>query len=287
MATNCCFKQNGILISGNIMNGLIFNIQKFCVNDGPGIRTTVFLKGCPLRCLWCHNPESQAKEKEIMFYADKCTGCGRCKSITTDDADFFCYNDAKEICGKDYSVDEVFAEVIKDKTFYDNSNGGVTFSGGECMLQIDFLLEILKKCKENGIHTAVDTAGHIPWESFEKILPFTDLFLYDIKAMNEEIHKEYTGVTNTRILENLKKLLKSDVDVWVRIPVISAVNDTEDEMQKIKSFFDINGYPEKVELLPYHAMGEHKYEALDRTTQKFEVPDNKEIEKLKQIVVPY
>ncbi len=269
------------------MKATIFDIQRNSFVDGPGIRTTVFFKGCNLRCAWCHNPESQRGEKEFLLYPDKCTGCGRCKSITTDDTDFFCYNDAKEICGKDYSVDEVFAEVIKDKTFYDNSNGGVTFSGGECMLQIDFILEILKKCKENGIHTAVDTAGHIPWESFEKILPFTDLFLYDIKAMNEEIHKEYTGVTNTRILENLKKLLKSDVDVWVRIPVISGVNDTEDEMQKIKSFFDINGYPEKVELLPYHAMGEHKYEALDRTTQKFEVPDNKEIEKLKQIVVPY
>ena len=147
--------------------------------------------------------------------------------------------------------------------------------------------KILKKCKENGIHTAVDTAGHIPRESFEKILPFTDLFLYDIKAMNEEIHKEYTGVTNTRILENLKKLLKSDVDVWVRVPVISAVNDTEDEMQKIKSFFDINGYPEKAELLPYHAMGEHKYEALGKSAEKFEVPNKEKMEKLRKIVVPH
>lgn len=268
------------------MKATIFDIQRNSFVDGPGIRTTVFFKGCNLRCAWCHNPESQRGEKEFLLYPDKCTGCGRCKSITADDADFFCYNDAKEICGKDYSVDEVFAEVIKDKTFYDNSNGGVTFSGGECMLQIDFLLEILKKCKENGIHTAVDTAGHIPWESFEKILPFTDLFLYDIKAMNEEIHKEYTGVTNTRILENLKKLLKSDVDVWVRIPVIPGVNDTEDEMQKIKSFFDINSYPEKVELLPYHAMGEHKYASLGRETEEFEVPNKEKMEKLRKMLSP-
>lgn len=269
------------------MKTVIFDIERNSFVDGPGIRTTVFFKGCNLMCKWCHNPESQNCEKEILFYKNKCTDCGRCKELTVDDENFLCFNDAKEICGKEYTADEVFAEVIKDKAFYETSGGGVTFSGGECMLQTDFLLEILKKCKENGIHTAVDTAGHIPWESFEKILPFTDLFLYDIKAMNEEIHKEYTGVTNTRILENLKKLLKSDVDVWVRIPVISGVNDIEDEMQKIKSFFDINGYPEKVELLPYHAMGEHKYEALGKSVKKFAVPSKEKIEKLKKIIVPY
>jgi len=269
------------------MKTIIFDIERNSFVDGPGIRTTVFFKGCNLRCKWCHNPESQNLKKEILFYQSKCTSCGRCKDLTVEDENFLCFNDAKEICGKEYTVDEVFSEVIKDKAFYETSGGGVTFSGGECMLQIDFLLEILKKCKENGIHTAVDTAGHIPWESFEKILPFTDLFLYDIKAMNEEIHKEYTGVTNTRILENLIKLLKSDVDVWVRIPVISGVNDTEDEMQKIKSFFDINGYPEKVELLPYHAMGEHKYEALGKSVKKFAVPSKEKIEKLKKFIVPY
>ncbi len=269
------------------MKTIIFDIERNSFVDGPGIRTTVFFKGCNLRCKWCHNPESQNPKKEILFYKNKCTDCGRCKDLSIDNENFICFNDAKEICGKEYTVDEVLKEVVKDKTFYETSGGGVTFSGGECMLQIDFLSGILKKCKENGIHTAVDTAGHIPWESFDKILPFTDLFLYDIKAMNEEIHKEYTGVTNTRILENLKKLLKSDVDVWVRIPVIPGVNDTEDEMQKIKSFFDINSYPEKVELLPYHAMGEHKYASLGKSIEKFSVPDKEEIEKLKQIVVPY
>ena len=269
------------------MKATIFDIQRNSYVDGPGIRTTVFFKGCNLRCKWCHNPESQNPKKEILFYHSKCTGCGRCRDLTVEDENFFCFNDAKEICGKEYTVDEVFAEVIKDKAFYETSGGGVTFSGGECMLQTDFLLEILKKFKENGIHTAVDTAGHIPWDKFKKILPYTDLFLYDIKSMNDEIHKEYTGVTNTLILENLAKLLKTNVDVWVRIPVIPGVNDTEDEMQKIKSFFDINSYPEKVELLPSHAMGEHKYEALGKTTQKFEVPGNEKIETLKQIVVPY
>ncbi|MBQ3124490.1 MAG: glycyl-radical enzyme activating protein [Clostridia bacterium] len=269
------------------MKATIFDIQRNSYVDGPGIRTTVFFKGCNLKCRWCHNPESQSFEKQILFYQNKCTRCGRCKDLTVDDENFICFNDAKEICGKEYSVDKVLKEVIKDKAFYETSGGGVTFSGGECMLQIDFLLETLKKCKENGIHTAVDTAGHIPWESFDKILPFTDLFLYDIKAMNEEIHKKYTGVTNTRILKNLKKLLKSDVDVWVRIPVISGVNDTENEMKNIKAYFDINGYPEKVEFLPYHAMGEHKYETLGKSVEKFEVPDKEKIEKLKNIIVPY
>ena len=267
------------------MKATIFDIQRNSYVDGPGIRTTVFFKGCNLKCRWCHNPESQSFEKQILFYQNKCTRCGRCKDLTVDDENFICFNDAKEICGKEYSVDEVLKEVIKDKAFYETSGGGVTFSGGECMLQIDFLTEILKKCKENGIHTAVDTAGHIPWESFEKIIPDTDLFLYDIKAMNDEIHKEYTGVSNSLILENLARLLKSNVGVWVRVPIIPGVNDSEDEMKKIKSFFEANGYPEKVELLPYHAMGEHKYVALNRKSENFVVPDKGEINELENILM--
>ena len=278
------------------MKALIFDVQRGSFVDGPGIRTTVFFKGCNLKCKWCHNPESQSPKKQILFYKQKCNGCGTCKKVcptALESCDFcgncelFCPSSAREICGKTYTVAENYDEIAKDKEYYRTSCGGVTFSGGECMLQIDFLCEILKMCKENGIHTAVDTAGHIPWESFEKILPFTDLFLYDIKAMNDEIHKEYTGVTNTCILENLKKLLKSNVDVWVRIPIIPDVNDKEEEMKNVKAFFDINGYPEKIELLPYHMMGEHKYTALGRTTQKFEVPDKEKIEKLKNVVVPY
>ena len=269
------------------MKATIFDIERNSYVDGPGIRTTVFFKGCNLRCKWGHNPESHNFKKEILFYKNKCSGCGRCRDLSTDNDSFFCFNDAKEICGKEYSVDEVLSEVIKDKAFYETSGGGVTFSGGECMLQIDFLLEILKKCKENGIHTAVDTAGNISWESFEKILPYTDLFLYDIKAMNDEIHKEYTGVSNSLILENLAKLLKSGAGVHVRIPVIPGVNDKEEEMKNIKAFFDINSYPEKIELLPYHAMGEHKYDALGKEVGKFDVPDKEKIEKLKSIVVRY
>ena len=154
------------------MKATIFDIQRNSYVDGPGIRTTVFFKGCNLRCAWCHNPESQNFQKEILFYKNKCTGCGRCNGVTVDDDKFFCFNDAKEICGREYTVDAVLREVVKDKLFYENSDGGVTFSGGECMLHIDFLIKILKKCKDNNIHTAIDTAGHISFDSFKKILPY-------------------------------------------------------------------------------------------------------------------
>jgi len=267
------------------MQDLIFNIQRFCIHDGPGIRTTVFFKGCNLKCVWCHNPESQSPAKETMFFEDKCTGCGRCKNSSFEEENFVCLSGARELCGKEYTVDEVLKEIVKDKTFYETSGGGVTFSGGECMLHIDFLCAILKKCKENGIHTAVDTAGNVPWEYFEKVIPYTDLFLYDIKVMDSEVHKEHVGVTNSLILDNLEKLLNSKACVWVRVPVVPGVNDTEEEMKNIKAFFETNGYPEKVELLPYHAMGEHKYEALGKATQKFDIPDEEKMEKLKNFVV--
>ena len=270
-----------------MINATIFEIQRNSFVDGPGIRTTVFFKGCNLKCAWCHNPESQKLQKEILFYKKKCVGCGRCEDLTTDSKDFICFQSAKEICGTEYTTDALMAEIIKDKIFYDTSNGGVTFSGGECMIQIDFLCEILKRCKESGIHTAIDTAGHIPWESFEKIMPYTDLFLYDVKTMDTEIHKKYTGVGNKLILENLAKLLKLKANIWIRIPIIPSVNNTKENFEKIKDFFEQNGHPEKVELLPYHAMGEHKYEALGIKNQVFEVPSKEEIELLKEIVVPY
>ncbi len=271
------------------MKATIFDITRNSFVDGPGIRTTVFLKGCNLRCEWCHNPESQKAERQMMFYKSKCTGCGKCKEVcpyNLEKCDFcgkcelYCPHDARKICGKEMTAEEVLAEVIKDKDFYDISGGGVTFSGGECMLQIDFLEEILKKCKEKGIHTAVDTAGHIKWESFERILPYTDLFLYDIKLFDSEKHKEYTGVDNRQILENLKRLSKTGKKIIVRVPVIGTVNDNEEEMQKIADFLrTLNIF--KVEHLPYHAMGEHKFEALGLETKKFTVPSKEQMEKIK------
>ena len=179
--------------------------------------------------------------------------------------------------------DEVMSEIQKDKAFYDNSDGGVTFSGGECMLQIDFLEEILKECKKNGIHTAVDTAGHVPYERFEQIIPYTDLFLYDVKCFDSKKHRRYIGVGNELILENLKRLLSTNKPVWIRIPIIGAVNDTEEELQRIKEYVFSCGRPEKVELLPYHALGEHKYAAIGKEVQIFSVPSEEKMRQLKNI----
>lgn len=264
------------------MKGIIFDIERNSFVDGPGIRTTVFFKGCNLKCKWCHNPESQSFKPQIMFYKEKCNGCGRCKKITEEDTDFICFNDAKKMCGKYYTSEELFKEIEKDKRFFETSKGGVTFSGGECMLQIDFLKEILKKCKENNIHTAVDTAGYIPWKNFEKIIPYTDLFLYDIKAFNNDIHKNFTGVSNELILGNLKKLLQNNCNLQIRIPIISKVNDDINEMQKIKDF--INPFENiKIELLPYHKMGEHKYNALNMKLTEFTVPTADKMKELNTI----
>lgn len=229
----------------------------------------------------------------MLFYKNKCTGCLKCAKVCPNElkkcdlcgkCEIYCPNDARKVCGKQYDVDEILKEVLKDKAFYDNSDGGVTFSGGECMLQIDFLCEILKRCKQCGVHTAVDTAGNVRWERFEKVLPYTDLFLYDIKAFDDETHKKYVGVSNRLILENLKKLFENNANVWIRIPVIPTVNDDAEEMRKIKAFLQPFN-PLKVELLPYHRMGEHKYDALGLEMTKFEVPDKEKIDELKKIFV--
>lgn len=272
------------------MRANIFDISKASYVDGPGIRTTVFFKGCNLKCAWCHNPESQSKKTEMLFYKNRCTGCGKCKekcAYSLEKCDFcgrcvlFCPHDAREICGKEYTVDEVFYEIVKDKSFYEASGGGVTFSGGECMLQIDFLEEILKKCKNEGIHTALDTTGHVSFDKFERILPYADMFLYDVKIVDFEKHKKYVGAPNELIFDNLKRLIALRKRVWVRVPVIAGINDTAEEILAIK---ELAKGAEKIELLPYHAMGEHKYEALGKPLTKFEVPTPEKMAELKKII---
>ncbi len=225
---------------------IIFDIQRTSFVDGPGIRTTVFFKGCNLRCKWCHNPESQYGNPQMMLFEQKCINCGKCKEVCPNNTKkcelcgkctFVCLGDARKVCGKVYTVQDVLTEIIKDKTFYETSGGGVTFSGGECMLQIGFLKEILLECKKNGIHTAVDTAGNVPWEYFEEIMPYTDLFLYDVKCYTEKLHIEGTGFSNALILENLTKLsYQFSGSIIIRIPVIQKFNDDINEMSKIAEF---------------------------------------------------
>ena len=255
------------------VKGTVFNIQRFCVNDGPGIRTTVFLKGCPLSCVWCHNPESQRFEPEILFYKDKCTGCSRCKSVTAADRDFVCFNGAKEICGKTVSANEVTAEVLKDKPFYKNSGGGVTLSGGEPLAQYDFSLELLKMAQENGIHTAVETCGYAERSKILEIAKHVDLFLFDCKETDPELHKEYTGFDNKIILENLKALSDAGSKIILRCPIIPGFNDRAEHFKGISEIADKFSGIAHIEIEPFHPLGESKYSALNREYADIQPPD--------------
>ncbi|HHZ01652.1 MAG TPA: glycyl-radical enzyme activating protein [Tissierellia bacterium] len=264
------------------MKANIFNIQKFSVHDGPGIRTTVFFKGCPLRCAWCHNPESQNSGFEILYSEDKCTLCGSCvkecknkaieiignklftnldKCTFKGDCVITCVNGAREIAGKEYTVDEVVKEVLKDRVFYKNSGGGATLSGGEPLIHVDFIEELLKRLKEENIHTAVDTCGAVAFNILERTAKYTDLFLYDIKLMDEEKHIFYTGVSNKLIIENLIKLSEIHKDINIRIPLIEGINaDVSNIIEIIKLMEKTN--TKKVNLLPYHSIAIHKYKKL-------------------------
>ena len=274
------------------MNGMIFDIEHGSFVDGPGIRTTVFFKGCNLKCAWCHNPESQSAKPQLLFYRDKCTGCGKCAKICPNalqscslcgECEIYCPAGARKLSGRISDAEEVLEEIFADRDFY-GADGGVTFSGGECMLQHDFLLYLLMKCRERKIHTAVDTAGHIPFELFEKIMPYTDIFLYDLKVMDSEIHKKYVGVDNQRILYNLASLLSAKKRVWVRIPIIPDVNDSVENIKKVAEFYAKYGHPEKTELLPYHSMGENKYRALGLSPAVFATPEKEKIDKLQSLL---
>lgn len=268
---------------------IIFDIQRNSIVDGPGIRTTVFFKGCNLQCQWCHNPESQFPERQLLFYAEKCTDCGACREVCPQKTErcnscgkcaIACPNQARQLCGKWYTPEELMKLLVKDRRFYEASGGGVTFSGGECMLQIDFLEQMLKLCRQTGIRTAVDTAGYVGWERFLRILPYTDLFLYDVKSMDPKIHREYTGTDNLLILQNLGKLLRAGARVTVRFPVIPGINDNRREMQLLDAFYKENGYPIKTELLPYHGLGEKKYSAVGKEPPRFRVPGAEKIAQL-------
>ncbi len=247
--------------------GIIFDIKRYAVHDGPGIRTTVFLKGCPMSCWWCHNPESQKPSIEQIE-----------KRVKMSDSNELI---VKETIGQKMAVKEVMAEVEKDRIFYDESNGGVTFSGGEPLYQAEFLKALLIASKRKGFHTAVDTAGCAPKAVLKEILPYTDLFLYDIKLIDKAKHLKFTGYSNEEILENLQYLSTQKKKIIVRIPVIPTVNTTKDEITAIGEFL-MKQTIQRVELLPYHKIGEEKYTKLQKINQMKEIaPPTKE--KLQQI----
>ena len=271
------------------MRATVFDIERGSFTDGPGIRTTVFFKGCHLRCRWCHNPEGLSGEIRLLFDSSRCLGCGKCRTVCPhglEDCELcgrcalLCPTEARELCGRDCTAEELLGEILSDREVYAYSGGGVTFSGGECMLQVDFLAEILRLCRAEGIHTAIDTAGDVPYESFARILPHTDLFLYDIKCATEALHKEGTGVSNRRILDNLRRLLAAGANVTVRIPLIGGFNDGEEEMDRIAALLGELGITD-TEILPYHAMGERKYAAQPVPFTPFRVPSREQIEALR------
>ncbi len=267
--------------------GVVFDIQRFSLHDGPGIRTLVFLKGCPLRCPWCSNPESQHFEPELFYHLERCIGCRTCAdicqhgAITVEDGQLsfnrelcencgwcshVCHAEARLIKGQQMSAESVAEEILKDEPFYRKSGGGVTLGGGEPLAQADFAAAILKKCKGKGLHTAVETAGHVPWPEMEKVLPYTDLFLYDVKHMDSQKHREYTGVDNQLILANLRRLIEMEKRVVVCVPLIPGFNDTADEVGPVARFAANLGI-ESMNLLPYHRFGEGKYRLLGRPYQ--------------------
>lgn len=230
------------------MKGTIFDIKHYAVHDGPGIRTTIFLKGCPLHCWWCHNPEGQGNQPEKVV-----------KTSNTNKKPV----DKDALSGQIISIDELMKEIKKDMIFYEESDGGVTFSGGEPMLQFEFLKELLNECKKMNIHTCIDTSGYAPKEAFSGLLNNTDLFLFDLKHLDDNIHKKYTGVGNHLIISNLKYLIKNRKNVILRFPVVPGINDSDDNITAMKKLLlEIKGVNE-IDLLPYHRIGSQKYKKIN------------------------
>jgi len=267
------------------MVGLITHIQKFSVHDGPGIRTTVFLKGCPLSCPWCQNPETISSYREVQFHSEQCVGCGMCSGICSKGC--FTWNGTTAFnsencnqCGiciercpvnalrwsaRLISTGELLHEIVKDRTYFDLSGGGVTLSGGEPLQQGEFCLELLKKLKRQGINTASDTSGYVPYRFFKKIMPYVDVILFDIKIMNEHLHEKYTKVSNSLILENFRQICMTGKRVIVRIPVIPGYTDAQSNIAEIEKFVKQQPGNIQIEKIPFNPLMAKKYQLLGKT----------------------
>lgn len=289
------------------MSARIFEIKRFAVHDGDGIRTTVFFKGCPLKCVWCHNPEGIDFKPELAYYENKCINCGECIRVCPNNAhtiekgvhifnrkkctgcgncEEVCLGNALTLYGEEVTEDELLPKLLEDKEFYENSNGGVTLSGGECLMQSDFCAELLKKLKENGINTAIDTCGFVPQQAIDKVIPYTDVFLYDMKAYDEDIHIKCTGYSNKLILENIKYIDSCNKAIEVRIPYVPDYNS--DQIEKIAVFLkDLNNLT-KVRILPYHNYAGSKYTSLAKeNTLPTQLPTDSEMEDARTILRKY
>lgn len=294
--------------------GFYFNIQRYCLHDGPGIRSTVFLKGCPLKCVWCHNPESQKRGMELMFYEFKCKLCGKClgicpnrtveaaenvspEEITSENAKLkvdrvncqkcgkcadVCLYDANSICGKMITAEDAINEVAKDIPFYKTSGGGMTVSGGEPSYQPEFTLELLRLAKERGIHSAIETCGFGGRDFFEKAADLGTLFLYDLKEMDSERHRKYTGVYNKEILANLEYLFSRNADIIIRMPLIPNINSSREDIKALADFLKAHrGKYRYAEIMQYHKLGNSKLESLGRSDELLpDLPTNEEFGRL-------
>ena len=255
---------------------VVFNIMRYSIHDGPGIRTTVFFKGCHLSCKWCHNPESISNTPEITFNEKKCIKCGRCEKNqpSTHGWSDKCPTGARETIGYEITVPELMKEIHKDVLFYEQSGGGVTFSGGEPFYQADFLLEVLAQCREDYVSTAIDTSGYCNNAILLKAAAITRYFLYDIKFIDSKKHENYCGAPNELILENLKSLGETQTTLLIRIPVIPTINDDMEEMTAIFEFIKDMKNIEAVHLLPYHNIQTDKYKRLGKQYTLSEIPNN-------------
>ncbi len=266
-------------------SGTVFDIRRYSIHDGPGIRTAVFFKGCLLACRWCHNPEGGSFTPELIFHPSRCILCDDCLDTCPNGAiersndeihvdrtrcrvsgfcAVACPAEALEVVGMTLSVDQVMARIEADRIFYEQSQGGVTFTGGEPLAQPRFLQALLVNCHESGLHSAVDTSGYAPWPVFKEILPYVDLFLYDLKLLDDERHREWTGVSNVDILSNLRSLSAAGQDILVRIPLIPGINDDDGNLLAMGEFISSLPHVPSVELLAYHNMAASKYSALGK-----------------------